>query len=143
MDFKNYKQVYNFNVNTKRNILPLMIKLFFITFFIAELIIAITVILKILQFDKYVISLNEQFSMSKNKIGFAFSDFRLFLDVFTSDLEKFKEALTKKRQEYFFKALKTGLIYYGAFISKGKVKKALITYQIGKEIYEGLSEARI
>ena len=121
----------------------IMIKLFFITFFIAELIVAIAVVLKILQFDRCVISWNEMVLTKRNEIGFAFEDLRLLLETFTCDLARLKETIAQKRQDYFFKALKTGIIYYGAFMSKGKLKKALITYQIGKEIYEGLSEAGI
>lgn len=143
MDFKKYRLVYNFNVNTKRAMLLLMIKIFFITFFIAELIIAITAILKIMQLDKGIVNLNQEILANRSKIGVCFCDLRLLLENFTSDLESFKSIMKQKRQEYLLKFLKTGLVYYGAFISKGKAKKMLITYQLGKEIYEALNESEI
>lgn len=114
-----------------------MIKIFFVTFFTAELIIAISVILKIYQFDKAVNNWNSLILANQNKIKVTFMDFRFLLEEFNNSFNKFKEFIKQKRQEYLFNSLKTSIIYGSIFLLKGKYKKSILAYQVIKEIYEG------
>lgn len=118
-----------------------MLKIFFITFFIAELIIAIAVIFKIYNFDKYVNKLNDLVAGNQNKIKMGFMDIRLFLDDFSNTVTKFKVLISNKRKEYLAKIIETTIIYASLFFLKGKYKKMILTCQIAKEIFEGIQEA--
>ena len=117
-----------------------MIKLFFATFFLAELIIFIAVILRIYQFDKYVNKYNRMVLGSQEAIGSGLVSLRLLLSDFSNDLIRIKKFIQDKRQEYSIKFLKTAIIYGIIFILKGKYKKTVLAYQLGREIYEGFFE---
>jgi len=118
-----------------------MLKIFFITFFIAELIIAIAVILKIHSFDKCVNKLNNLVVGNQNKIRIGFLDIRLLLEDFSNTIVKVKALIADKRREYLAKVIETTLIYTSFFFLKGKYKKAILACQIAKEIFEGIQEA--
>jgi len=120
-----------------------MIKIFFVTFFIAELIIALAVIMRILQFDRCVNNLNSLVLTNRNKIRSGFIDFRLSIEEFEKALEEIKNYLAKKREEYLVNILKTSLMYGSIFMLKGKYKKSVFAFQLVKEIYEGIKEAEI
>lgn len=117
-----------------------MIKLFFITFFVAELIIALTVILKIYQFDRYVINCNKIVLGSKLKIRSGFFDLRYFMQEFNSEFKNIREIINRKKQQYMFNMLKSILIYGGFFMLKNKYKKAILAYQFVKEVYDVVIE---
>lgn len=117
-----------------------MIKLFFITFFIAELIIAIAVIVKICKLDISVNRLNEVVLANGSKIKYAILDFRLSLETFVDTFNKLRRLVRQKQLEYFLKALESAVIYGSCFFLKGKYKKAMLTYQLAREIYEGIQE---
>lgn len=117
-----------------------MIKLFFIIFFIAELIIALAVIIKICKIDIRVNRLNDAVSVNKHKIKYVLSDFRLALETFVDTFEKLKRLVRQKQSEYFLKAMETTLIYGSLFFLKGKYKKTILTYQLAREIFEGIQE---
>lgn len=117
-----------------------MVKLFFITFFIAELIIALSLIISIYRFDKRVRKWNEIISESKGKIKVAFVDARSILQEFTDGLEKLIALISQKKEEYMFRFLKTSLMYSCIFLLKGKYKKAVLAYQLVREIYDGLQD---
>ena len=117
-----------------------MIKIFFATFFIAELIIAVAVIIKIRQLDKCVNSLNALVSQNKYKIGEGIRDFKWMLAEFVQGFNQLKSLLKRKREEYFLRVLKTSLIYACIFMLKGKYKKSVMAYQFVSEIYSGFSE---
>lgn len=118
-----------------------MIKLFFITFFMAELIIATAIISKICKFNRYVNYWNTLFLKSKTKIRNGFIDLCLLFEDFSNDIYKIKEIIRQKRFDYLVNFLRTSIIYCGIFLLRGKYKKAILTYQVAKEIYEGLNEA--
>lgn len=118
-----------------------MLKIFFVTFFLAELIIAFAVILKIYKFNKKVNKWNNLVSRNKQKIKVALSDFRVAMEEFSSTLKKIREFISLKRQEYLLKVLKTILPYVCFFMLKSKYKKGVLAYQVIKEIYDGYQEA--
>lgn len=117
-----------------------MLKLFFIIFFIAELIIALSLIINIYKFDKRVRKLNEIVLESRGKINIAFVDLRSILEEFTCGLAKLKEIIKQKKEEYLFRIIKTSLVYGSIFVLRGNFKKAVLAYQLAKEIYTGFQE---
>lgn len=118
-----------------------MIKFFFVIIFLAELIIALTVILKIWQLDKLVNNFNEIVISKKSKIAYFLCDLReLFVD-FSTIISDFKLILRKKRDEYLLNFAKTLLSYSLILSLKGNYKKTFLAYQLAKEIYEGCLEA--
>ena len=117
-----------------------MIKIFFITFFIAELIIAFAVIFKIHKFNKKVNELNEEVLMMKEKLKLFFPNLRLVLKSLNEWISIFKNFLKKKKDECLLKFSKTSLAYTVLAILKGRYKKMFLGYQIGKEFFEGLRE---
>lgn len=118
-----------------------MIKMFFITFFLAELVIAVAIIAKILHVDKYVNALDKEITDNQNKLRFGFIDLRMLFEDFGDGIIEFKKVIQQKREEYFFRFLKTSFVYGSILFLKGNFRKAIMTYQLGKEIYEGLQEA--
>lgn len=118
-----------------------MIKIFFATFFIAELIIAIAIISKIYQLDKCVNKLNKLVVANKEQVRILFVDFRLLFEYFNKSITRIKEVIAQKRQEYLISALKTSIIYGSLFFLKGKYKKTVLAYQLIREFYEGFKEA--
>ena len=118
-----------------------MLKIFFIIFFLAELIIAFAVVLKLYQFDKCVNNLNKLVLLNQNKIDSWLEDFGILLRTFTKNLLEIKLVLIRKRDEYMLNFLKTSFIYSALFLLKGKYKKSVLTFQLVKEIYEGITEA--
>lgn len=118
-----------------------MVKIFFITFFIAELVIALAIISKILSADRYVRELDGELLLGRNKLKIGFDDFRLLLSDFTAGLGLLKDTIKRKHDEYLFSLLKNTFVYSGIIFSRGKLRKAILTYQLGKEIYEGLKES--
>lgn len=119
-----------------------MVKIFFVTFFLAELVIAIAVISKLLCADRYVKALDGAITLNRSKIKICFTDFRLLLVGFTSGLQALKETIQKKQDDYLFAIVKNSLIYSIILFSKGNLRKAILSYQLGKEIYEGLKESK-
>ena len=120
-----------------------MIKIFFITFFIAELIIAFAVILKLYKLDRCVVALNEAVLHYQPKIRFGLIELREIIITFRKNINLCIGLIKRKRQEYVFTALKTSLIYLSIFLLKGKYKKTVFAYQLLSEIYEGIKEADV
>lgn len=117
-----------------------MYKLFFATFFIAELIIALAIINKLHKTDKCIIALNETVCANKEEIRSAFEDIRMMVGAFNEHFKRFKELIKQKRHEYLYTILKTIVAYSGIFLLKGKYKKAVLAYQLATEIYESFIE---
>lgn len=117
-----------------------MIKIFFATFFIAELIIALAVITKIRQFDKCVNSLNALICENKGKLRDSLKDFKWLLVECVNGFNKVKSHIQHKKEEYLFGILKTLLIYACIFLLKGKYKKSIIAYQFLSEVYSVFKE---
>lgn len=118
-----------------------MLKIFFIIFFIAELVIAFALIFRICKIDKYVNKYNSIVVKNKSRIKFFLEDINLLIENFNNDFFKIKNLISEKRQEYILQFLKTALIYLSILTLKGKYKKTVIAYQLIKEVYEGIKEA--
>lgn len=118
-----------------------MYKIFFAIFFISELIIATAIILKLLQLRTCVKSFNEDVLCFQKKIEPFFIDVRLFLEDILHCVNNFKIYIIQKRREYILKALNSAIVYLVLFLLKGKYKKAVIAYLVGKDICEGLLES--
>lgn len=117
-----------------------MIKLFILTIFIAELIIALAVIIKICKFDIRVNRLNDKLTANKFRVRCVLSDLRISLETFVDTFEKLRRLVRQKQSEYFLKAMETTLVYGSLFFLKGKYKRTILTLQLVKEIYEGIQE---
>lgn len=117
-----------------------MIKIFFITFFIAELIIATAIILRIHKLNKFVNKLNDLIPSIQMKMINGFNDFRLIIEEFNRNFIELRKLLEQKKQEYSWKFLKTSLIYGSLFFLKGNYRRLVLGYQLIKEIYEEISE---
>lgn len=120
-----------------------MIKIFFITFFIAELIIALAIIIKIHEFNRDVNCLNDIISENKYKIKFQMREFKVLMQDFADIIYEFKKILRQKREEYLFQTTKTILMYASILLLKGKYKKTVLAYQFFSEVYEGMIESEI
>lgn len=118
-----------------------MIKLFFATFFIAELIIAAAIILKIHKLNKAVNVLNSAVLESQSKLKVVFFDLRFLLEEFNSVIYNLRTYIQEKKEEYLLKALKNMIIWVGFLSLKGKYKKMVIACQFLKDVYEGIAEA--
>lgn len=118
-----------------------MIKIFIAVVFIAELIITMAIIKKIVVFNTKINVYNDLLLRNKNLIPLLMQDIRIFLTKFNELIARVQEYFRQKKEEYTLKFLKTILIYTGVFLLKGKYKKALLAYQVIMEAYEGFSEA--
>lgn len=118
-----------------------MITLFITTIFIAELIIAFSIINYIMHFDKKVKQLNKKTKSFRYDARIFFLDSRYVLRTFVEELNIFKKVLKRKREEYILNTIQTALIYMSLVRLKGKSKKILLAYRFGREIAEGIMEA--
>lgn len=118
-----------------------MIKLFFITFFAAELIIALTLIFKIYGLNKSVNAWNKLILSNKDSIKANFSELHSIVADFSQSIIDVKNYIEEKRKEYTLNFIQTLLSYTAIFMLRGKYKKAILTYQLFKEFYEGFTEA--
>lgn len=117
-----------------------MIKLFFITFFMAELIITFAAVVAIYKFNRRVNALNTVVVESQDLIKSLFSDVRDLCEMLNRGIYKFKTLLKEKREEYIFGLVKNSAMFFGFLSLKGKYKKTILAYQLGREIYEELKE---
>lgn len=120
-----------------------MIKLFFAIFFIAELIIAFAIIIRLYKLDRCVNSLNAKILSNRHKILFGMMEIREALERFVECFDRFRNIIRKKRREYTFRFIKTFVIYMSILLLKGKYKKTMFAYQLFTEIYAGITEANI
>lgn len=118
-----------------------MVKIFFTTFFMAELIIAVSVIIKICEYDRRVKNWNCLILKNKEQLSVSIINFSLFLEDFSANILKIKNIIKQKRRMYLINFLKTFVTYFGIFALRGKYKKTILVYQLIKEIYEGILEA--
>lgn len=118
-----------------------MIKFFIILIFLAEVVLALAVIAKIVQADKFVVSFDKLISSKKGLISPVFISVREFLDELYIGVTEFTNLIKQKRQDYIFAFSKTMLSYSLILLLRGKYRKMFLTYQLAKEIYEGCLEA--
>lgn len=116
--------------------------LFIATIFIAELIIALTIVFYIIKADKFVLEYDNKLLNVRPKIQIGLltvREFTLMLAEKTSSLFDFAR---KKRNEYILGAVKTVLIYLMLFLFKGKCKRAAALCQgivLAKDFWESVS----
>lgn len=118
-----------------------MINIFIAIVFIAELIIALTIIVNIYKLDFQVVALNNSIWAYKSRAKNDFRCFKIALKLVNNKIIKLRAIVKRKNQEYLLKVLKTTLIYGSLFALKGKYRKIILGYQLGKEIFEGIQEA--
>lgn len=118
-----------------------MINIFIAIIFMAELIIATALVLNIYRLNLRIIELNNSISTFKSTIKSDCRYFRYLLKVINSKIYKLSMLVKRKQEEYFFNMLKTTLIYTSLLALKGKYRKIVLGYQIGREIFEGIQEA--
>ncbi len=117
-----------------------MIKLFFITFFIAELIIVTAIIIKIYKFNKQVVRLNKKILRIKENVKDIFIITREVLGFFNESIDKIKKYIKQKKDEYLIILSKKILLIIGFLSLKGKYKKMYFVYEFGKDIYRELKQ---
>jgi hypothetical protein len=118
-----------------------LILFLFIAFFIAEIFIAVSIIVNIYKFDKTVNKWNNSILMNKSSLQCLFMDFRSLMEDLAVSIIGFKELIRQKRKYYVTSFLKTAVIYLGIFSLKGKYKKTVLAFQLAKEIYEGIADS--
>ena len=115
--------------------------LFIATIFIAELIIAVTLILYIVRADRAVLKLNEQAEEYKPQIKAALEGIKEGIREINDKQEIVVEYLRKKRDQWLFKMLQTVLIYLLLFLFRGKCKKAASICQgllLAKDVWDSI-----
>ncbi len=115
--------------------------LFIATIFIAELIIAVTLILYIVRADRAVLKLNEQVEEYKPQIKAALEGIKEGIREINDKQEIVVEYLRKKRDQWLFKMLQTVLIYLLLFLFRGKCKKAASICQgllLAKDVWDSI-----
>lgn len=118
-----------------------MINIFIAIIFIAELIIAFALVLNIYKLNLYVLELNNSVSTFKSTIKSDFRYFRFLLRLTNNKVRKFSTFVKRTQDEYILKVLKTTLIYTSLLALKGRYRRIVLGYQIGREIFEGIQEA--
>lgn len=117
-----------------------MLKIFFITIFIAELIISVAIIVKIIEFNKYIKLLNKRVSYNRDVIQTLLIDIRLLMGLVTEYSTKLISIITRKRKEYLLGFIKNTIMYASFFLLKGKYQKAVLAFQVIKNICDGFEE---
>lgn len=117
-----------------------MIKIFFTTIFIAELIIAMALISKIRKINRNVNELNACITFAKPLIGDILISIRELSEVFCLELNEFILLVKKKKQEYMLKMAQTTLMYAAIFLLRGKYRRTFFAYQFVMEVLEGINE---
>lgn len=97
--------------------------------FIAELIIAITVLTNIVKADRCITALNNQIVTGKNDAAIILSDVKNVVINLKSGVNSFIEVLKRKQEEYVMKVLQTVILYALMIFCKGKYKKVAIVFQ--------------
>ena len=103
--------------------------LFIATIFIAELIIAITILLLINKADKMVRSFNNTVTGKRKEIEKALGDFKYCVTSFGEYYDCMINSLKKKRRQFKINLIKNIAMYLSLFMLKGKYKKAAALLQ--------------
>ena len=114
------------------------VALWFFIVLIAELIIAVSIVSKIVDIDKKILVTNKNVTLSKINIITTIRDFRVILDDISEVFAGIFEYLERKRREYFYSTIKALSMMLLMFILKGKYKKMLLAYElisIGRETF--------
>jgi hypothetical protein len=117
-----------------------MIKIFFTTFFFAELIITLFIISKIYQVNKYANKLNKIILKNQIQTKLNFLKLRAVFLKSSKKVQKIKKNIKEKSQEYSLYIFKTLFTYLAILLIKGKYKKTLLVYQFIKEVSEIMLE---
>lgn len=71
----------------------------------------------------------------------AIKKFRNNLKEFILSFKELMKEFKRKQAEYTFNMIKSMVVYGAILLARGKYKKALLSYAIIKEIYEGFEES--
>ena len=116
--------------------------LFIATIFIAEIIIAITLISYIVKADYAVADLRKRVIAIKPQIKAGLTGVREGVNTVKEKQGLFVEYVEKKRNQYMMKALTTVLIYLLLFILKGRCKRAASICNgllLAKDVWDNIS----
>ncbi len=103
--------------------------LFIATIFIAELIIATTLVLLILKADKAILKYNDILKDKRKEIEKALSDLKYCVTSFGDYYDCMINSLKKKRRQFKINLIKNVAMYLSLFMLKGKYKKAAALLQ--------------
>lgn len=115
--------------------------LFIATIFIAELIIASTIISKIVQADKWVCKFNEKVSLCRPEIKNGINTIKDTVSCAKELVENFTTLIRKKQQEFRLRVIKTLIIYALLVVMKSRFKKLATFCQylvFAKDYWDGL-----
>lgn len=116
--------------------------LFIATIFIAELIIALTLIAYIVKADKAVKSLQKDVIALKPQIKAGLEGVREGIHTVKEKQDWFFDFVRKKRNQYLVNSVKMILVYTLLFIFRGRCKKAAAICQgilIAKDVWDSVS----
>lgn len=116
--------------------------LFIATIFIAELIIALTLIAYIVKADRAVKSLHKEAVALKPQIKAGLLGIREGVHIVKEKQSWLFEVIRQKRNQYVISAIKTVLVYLLLIIIKGRCKKAAAVCQtllVVKDVWDSIS----
>lgn len=116
--------------------------LFIAIIFIAELIIASSLISNIMKADRYVCNLNEKVTQYRPKIEKVLFSFTDCLKCINSSFESATTFLKRKQQEFKMRIIKTIIIYGLLLVMRSKFKKLATVCKyivLTKDYWDGLS----
>ena len=112
-----------------------MIKIFFITFFISELIIASAITFCILKLDKKVLNLEKSIASQQNALRSFFFDIKKFFKNFNETVSNVKQIIKQKQQKIALDLLKQMAIFCGIILLKDKYRKKFLIFNLLLDIY--------
>ena len=112
---------------------------FILIVFIAELIIAGTVILSIHKLDRRVLALNEQVEIQSPKIISALKKARESTKKILDTVRMACEILQRRKERYLLILLKNIIVVIALFMSKGKRKKIFSAIELALSIRDFLA----
>ncbi|MCI1272985.1 MAG: hypothetical protein LKG27_00935 [Clostridiaceae bacterium] len=98
--------------------------------FIAELIIALTLILSIVKADRYVTEMNTKIITGKNTAAVILVDIKKVVLNLRTGVNTLIDLIKRKKREYSLKVMQTVILYALMIFCKGKYKKAAIVFQL-------------
>ena|SRR5574344_576794 len=112
-----------------------MIKIFIITFFILETVVALAIIFKLRDFDRKIILLEKEICSKQNGLRSFFFNLKTGLVNSNRTITIVKNAINRKREEIILGIIRQLVIFSGIFILKDKYKKKFLIINILFDIY--------
>lgn len=116
--------------------------LFIAVIFIAELIIAVSLVVLIIKADKKVLQINSEVTQIKPKLRKGLEDFKDIIHMLKDKQILLFDLIRRKRNQYVMNIVKSILFYVLLFLLKGKCKKAASICNgilLVKDIWDGIS----